>query len=475
MATHPMNDIEQLPRAISTLAPRKPDRPLLLKGGTIISMDPQVGNLAQGDILIDCDQIVAIGTAIPATNARQIDATGMIVIPGLIDTHRHAWEGQLRRINPNSHTLEDYCNATHFSYAPHYRPRDIYVGNLLTALGAIDAGITTILDNAHNSRSARHSDAAVEALLDAGIRAVHAPGAPLTGAWDKAAWPGDLERLQAKYFADGHGLVTLAMMSQIDREVWAVARRLGLRIVTEFFGKEMAAELSALHAEGLLGPDNIFNHCTGVPREGWDIISRAGISINVCPRSDAHYALEDGICAFQAARDHGMKPGLSVDNESSYSGDLFMEMRVAFYLQRAMSQSRRFHGHEGVPDAVMVQDLLEAATISGARCAGLEDRIGSLSPGKQADVVMIRADDLNLYPSNNALGTVVHAAERGNIDTVIIGGRIRKQGGVVLGLDTQALKIATEESRQHLFDAVGHHPGPFDASFTHQPCITDHP
>jgi cytosine/adenosine deaminase-related metal-dependent hydrolase len=469
MATIDITPVEQLPRAISTLTSREEDRPLLLKGGAIISMDAQVGNLPQGDILVHGDQIVAIGTSIPCEGAQQIDATGMIVIPGLIDTHRHAWEGQLRRINPNAHTLENYCNATHFSYAPHYRPRDIYVGNLLTALGALDAGITTIVDNAHNSRSAAHADAAVEALLDAGIRAVHAPGAPLTGDWDKAAWPHDLERLQGKYFSESDGFVTLAMMSQIDREAWAVARKLGLRIVTEFFGKEMAAQLPALRDEGLLGPDNIFNHCTGVPEEGWEIISRAGVSINVCPRSDAHYALEDGICAFQAARDHQLKPGLSVDNESSYSGDLFMEMRVAFYLQRAMAQARRFHGHEGVPDAVMVQDLLEAATLNGARCAGLDDRVGSLSLGKQADIVMIRADDINLYPSNNAFGTVVHAAERSNIDTVIVGGRIRKQGGVVLGVDRAALKAATEESRQHLFAAVRHHPGPFDPSFTHQP------
>lgn len=461
-------ETEHLPRAISTLAPRE-DRLTLLKGGTIISMDKQVGNLAGGDILIDGDRIAAIGTSIPAGDAQQIDARGMIVIPGLIDTHRHAWEGQLRRINPNSHTLENYCNATHFSYATYYRPRDIYVGNLLTALGCIDAGITSIVDNSHNARSGRHSDAAIEALLDAGIRAVHAPGAPLTGDWEKAAWPHDLERLQGKYFADRDGLVTLAMMAQIDREAWSVARRLGIRIVTEFFGKDMAAELPALRDEGLLGPDNIFNHCTGVPEQGWDVLSKAGVSINICPRSDAHYALEDGMCAFQIARDYDMKPGLSVDNESSYSGDLFMEMRVAFYLQRTMAQSRRYLGHHAVPEAVMVQDLLEAATMSGARCAGLEDRVGSLSLGKQADIVMIRADDINLYPSNNAFGTVVHAAERSNIDTVIIGGRMRKQGGVVLGLDTAALKAATEESRNHLFDAVGHHPGPFDDSFVFLP------
>ncbi|MGP7794503.1 amidohydrolase family protein [Sphingomonas sp. CLY1604] len=458
-----------LPRDISTLPAPQTSKRMLLRGGAIISMDPQIGNLASGDILIEGDRIAAIGPSIQADDAEIVDARSSIVLPGLIDTHRHAWEGQLRRINPNAATLENYCNATHFSYATHYRPRDTYVGNLLTALGCIDAGITTIVDNSHNARSPDHSDAAVEALLDAGIRAVHAPGAPLTGEWDKSSWPADLERLQAKYASRRESLVTLAMMSQIDRDTWAVARRLGLRIVTEFFGAEMAAELPALQRDGLLGADNIFNHCTGVPEAGWEILHQSGVSVNVCPRSDAHYALENGMCAFQIARDYDIKPALSVDNESSYSGDLFMEMRVAFYLQRSAGQGRRYLGHQAVPDAITVQDLLEAATLSGARVAGLGDRTGSLTLGKQADIVMIRTDALNLYPSNNAFGTVVHAAERSNVDTVIIGGRIRKRHGVVLDLNLSRLEAATEESRNHLFEAVGHRPGPFDDSFIFQP------
>lgn len=449
---------------------------LLLKGGTIISMDPAIGNLAQGDLLIDGARIAAIAAHLDVPDAQIIDASNMIIMPGMVDTHRHAWEGQLRRINPNSATLEDYCNATHFSFAKYYRPQDMYVGNLLTALGCIDAGITTMVDNSHNARSGAHSDAAIEALRDAGIRAVHAPGAPLTGDWDQAAWPQDLARLQDKYFKEPEQLLSLAMMSQIDRDTWAAARALGLRIVTEFFGKEMAGELAALHQDGLLGPDNIFNHCTALPAEAWAILREAGVNINVCPRSDTHYALEDGMCSYQDAIGHGMKPGLSVDNESSYSGDLFMEMRVAFYLQRATTQARRHHQHSGhcqhdgdhapVPEPVMLRSLLEAATIDGAACAGLAGQVGSLSIGKQADIVMLRADDINLYPSNNALGTVVHAAERGNIDTVIIGGRIRKQGGKLLGLDGAALKAATEESRSHLFAAAGYVPDMFAESFT---------
>lgn len=439
---------------------------LLIRGATIISMDGAVGNLPRGDIMIVDGAIAAVAPHLEAGDATIIDAADMIAIPGMVDTHRHSWEGQLRRINPDAATLEDYCNATHFSFAKYYRPRDIYVGNMLTALGCIDAGITTVIDNSHNSRTAEHSDAAVEALLDTGIRAVHAAGAPVSGDWDRAHWPGNLARLQEKYFSSTTpGLVTLAMMAQLEPDQWAVARALGIPIVTEFFGGAMAAELEGLHRQGLLGTDNIFNHCTCLPESGWQILREAGVRVNVCPRSDAHYGIEDGMFAWQAALQHGIRPGLSVDNETSYSGDMFMEMRVAFYLQRVMALSQHQHGHHHHEAPISALRLLQAATLDGAACAGLAQRIGSLTPGKQADLVLIRTDDLNLYPANNAIGTVVHAAERSNIDTVIIGGRVRKRGGVVLGVDQVALRAAIDESCAHLFNAAGYQPDMFAESF----------
>ncbi|USX27018.1 amidohydrolase family protein [Oxalobacteraceae bacterium OTU3CINTB1] len=448
------------------LAPLAPaTHKTLIRGATIISMDPNVGNLPKGDILIADGAIAAIGLQLEADGAEVIDAKDMIAIPGMVDTHRHSWEGQLRRINPNAASLEDYCNATHFSFAKYYRPRDIYVGNLLTALGCIDAGITTVIDNSHNSRTAAHSDAAVEALLDTGIRALHAAGAPVSGVWDEAHWAGNLARLQAKYFTDPASLVTLAMMAQLEPAQWAVARELGIPIVTEFFGGAMAAELEVLHQRGLLGGDNIFNHCTCLPDSGWEILREAGVRVNVCPRSDAHYGIENGMHAWQAALHHGIRPGFSVDNETSYSGDMFMEMRVAFYVQRVIGHGQRLHGHHHAPAPTNAFRLLEAATIDGAACAGLAQRIGSMTPGKQADLVLIRTGDLNLYPVNNAVATVVHAAERSNIDTVIIGGRVRKRGGVVQGVDQATLRAAIDESCAHLFSAAGYQPDLFAESF----------
>jgi 5-methylthioadenosine/S-adenosylhomocysteine deaminase len=255
--------------------------------------------------------------------------------------------------------------------------------------------------------------------------------------------------------------VTLRMCSGPNRDNWALARKLGLRVTTEFTGPQAAAALDALAQDKLVGPDNTFNHCGALPEKTWQIFVDTGATINVCPRSDAQYALGEGVCALQSAWDHGIKPGLSVDNETSYSTDMFMEMRVALYLQRAVAQNRKFAGGQNTSKPLMVRDVLYCATMGGAVCAGLADKIGSLAPGKEADLLMIRADDINLYPSNNAVGTVVQAAERSNIDTVIIGGRVRKYKGKVVGLNMKRLKTMVDDTRTHLFTAAGYHPDVF--------------
>ena len=220
----------QRPQVVEDTGPSR--QPILLRGGTIVSMDPKVGDFARGDVLIDGKKIVSVGDQVKAPpQAQVIDATNTIIIPGFVDAHRHSWEGQLRRIIPDG-AIAEYMATTHNGFARYYRPHDIYAGNLITALGCIDAGITCVIDNSHNSRSAAHSDAAVQALIDSGIRGVHASGAPQTGDWDRQ-WPQDLERLQKQFFASTDQLVTLRMFAGMDRENWALARRLGIRITTE--------------------------------------------------------------------------------------------------------------------------------------------------------------------------------------------------------------------------------------------------
>ena len=433
--------------------PPAANRPILLRGGTIVSLDPKVGDFARGDVLIEGTKIAAVGAQLQAPpQAQVIDAANTVVIPGFVDAHRHSWEGQLRRIIPDG-AIAEYMATTHNGFARHYRPHDIYVGNLITALGCIDAGITCIIDNSHNSRSAAHSDAAVQALIDAGIRGVHASGAPAAGTLDQQ-WPQDLERLQKRFFTSTDQLVTLRMFSGMSRENWALAHRLGIRITTE--SNAAGPEFEAFWNEKLLRSDNTFNHCQGWPDPVWRRVKDAGATVNVCPRSDAQYGLGEGVSAFQKALDHGITPGLSIDNEVSYGTDMFTEMRVAFSVQRAMATYRRARGEAGASAPVSVRQVLECATIGGAACAGLLDKCGTLTPGKEADVVMIRTDDINVYPSNHAIGTVVSAADVRNIDTVVIGGRIRKFRGRMAGVNMDRFRQMADESRQHLFTRAGY-------------------
>ena len=440
---------------VDRITRRNPDvnHKILLKGGTIVSMDANVGDFAKGDLLIQGKKIAAVAASLPASG-EVIDASNMILIPGFVDCHRHAWEGVLRRIIPNGDIVK-YTATTHTGFGPHYRPHDMYVGNMVTALGCIDAGITCIIDNSHNSRSSAHSDAAIQALFDSGIRAVHASGAPLSGTWDHQ-WPQDLERLQKQFFASDDQLVTLRMFSGLDRTNWALARKLGLRITTEFQGAQAGPLMEQFASEKLLGRDNTYNHCGALPDSAWQRIRESGGTVDVCPRSDPQYAIGEGIPAFQKALDHGIRPGLSVDNEISYGTDMFTEMRVAFSIQRALAANRKFMGDKDAPKPVNVRDLLECATVNGAGCAGLSQKCGSLTPGKEADIVMIRTDDINLYPSNNAIGTVVAAADVANVDTVIIGGVIRKLRGKMVGVNMMKFRQQVDESRRYLFEKAGY-------------------
>ncbi|HEY7391268.1 MAG TPA: hypothetical protein VH640_22325, partial [Bryobacteraceae bacterium] len=258
-----------------TAKDRDPLRGILLKAGTIVSLDRQVGNLVRGDVLIRGTKIEAIAPNLDPGQAEVIDAANCIIVPGFVDAHRHAWQGQLRRINPNSPTLADYYKATHSSFALHYRPHDIYVGNLVTALGCIDSGITCLIDNSHNTRTPAHSDAAITALFDSGIRAVHASGAPQAGEWDKH-WPNDLVRVQKQYFSSSDQLVTLGMFARLVPEYWALARKLGLRIHSEMTGQQLGGALARFGEQKLVGPDNTFNHCGDLSDTAWQAIKDAG-------------------------------------------------------------------------------------------------------------------------------------------------------------------------------------------------------
>lgn len=271
-------------------------------------MDPVVGDFLRGDILIEgrriLDVAVDLGAAATDGQAIVIDIDGAIAIPGMHDTHRHSWQGQLRRLIPNG-DLAGYVVVTHVLLGPLYRPEDMYVGNLISALGAIDSGVTCVMDFSHNSRSAAHSDAAVKALADSGIRAVHASCGPLVGKWDHQ-WPDDLGRLRADHFADEDGLLTLRMglltpaVPEIVEPIAATvkglrrARELGLATsIDGFFGTVASDFIKDLTEADLLGEDITFIHCQDITDDSWRRIADSGGTVSLAPTSDAQVASQE--------------------------------------------------------------------------------------------------------------------------------------------------------------------------------------
>jgi 5-methylthioadenosine/S-adenosylhomocysteine deaminase len=437
---------------------------ILFKGGTVVTLDPKVPNLPIGDVLVDGDRIAAVGANLQADDAQVIDAADSIVMPGLIDAHHHMWLGVMRRMMPDVDDLFAYIDVVAETLGAHYRPLDMYLSTKLTAIASLDAGITTVIDACHSSRSPGHTDAALDALDDSGIRALHMVGAPMDKKASAAHLPADLQRLAANWNNDS-GLVRVGLFGQLNLDWWRVARTLNMRILTEFIGD--LAKLGREFAEpDVLGPHNIFNHCTRVPQGTWKLFADGGVNVTVNPRSDALFGFDDESFAYQQAMDRGLRPALGIDLDTAFGSDLFGEMRALFGQQRSAMRYRRFRGEANAPAPISVEAVLETATVNGARAAGLESSIGTLTPRKQADVIMIRTNGVAVFPVTNAIGTIVQAVERADVDTVMVAGALRKRAGSLVGVDVAKLTADVIASRDFLFEASGYRPNLFDRSNT---------
>jgi 5-methylthioadenosine/S-adenosylhomocysteine deaminase len=238
-----------------------------------------------------------------------------------------------------------------------------------------------------------------------------------------------------------------------------------MRILTEFIGD--LAKLGPEFAEkGVLGPHNIFNHCTRVPQETWKLLADAGVNVTVNPRSDALFGFDDESFAYQQAVDHGLRPALGIDLDTAFGSDLFGEMRALFGQQRSAMRYRRVRGEANAPAPISVQAVLEAATVNGAHAAGLAGSIGALTPGKQADILMVRTNGVGVFPMNDAIGAIVQAVERSDVDTVMVAGEFRKRAGKLVGVDIAKLAADVTASRDFLLHASGYRPDLFAASST---------
>lgn len=443
---------------------------ILFRGATIVSMDREVGDFDRGDLLVENGAIAAVGAdlsdAAADGQAVVVDATGTVMIPGLVDGHRHCWQSQFRRIIVDI-ALDEYITVMHRELALAYEPEDMYAGTLLAATGAIDAGITSVLDFAHNARSPEHQTQAVSAWRDSGVRAVFGSAVPMFGEWNKA-FREDVTRLRSEYFASDDALMTLrlAVAPKVLPDVAGdlsftsstaeFARDLGIGLTLDaVFGPEVGEEIVALEREGLLGDDLTWIHCNELGDEAWKALAASGGRVVLATTSDEQLGCGGGRPPIQEALDNGIMPALSIDVECSLTTDMFTQMQVTLNTQRMQSFQAEMRGEETVPERIAVKDALAFATIGGAKANGVWDRCGSLTPGKRADLVLIGAEDLNNMPLNNAVATVVLGAETRNVDTVLVDGAPRKWGGKLVGVDEAHLRRIVTESRDRLLERIG--------------------
>jgi cytosine/adenosine deaminase-related metal-dependent hydrolase len=437
---------------------------VLISGGYVMSIDPAIGELPSGDVLIEDDQIAAVAPHIEASDCETIDARGTIVAPGFIDTHRHTWQAPWRNI-ASDWSLFHYLWGMHTGLSKYYRPQDTYAGNLLGTLEALDSGITTLLDWSHNLATPEHADAAIQGLRDSGSRAVfaHGGGAQQWGSvpGNTSNHPEDARRIREQYFSSERGLVTMALAirgPQFTTEAvalndWALANDLDLRITVHVgdgaLGK--TRPIDWLRRNDLLNDRTTYVHCCSLGDDELQMISDSGGTASVA--ADVEMQMGHGWPATGRLLAAGVRPSLSIDVCTSTGGHMFGLMRTAIGTQRALDNAAN-EAAGGILGAAPVEltchDMLEFATIEGARAVGMQDRIGSLTPGKQADVILVRADSLGMAPLNNAAGALVYNAHPGLVDTVLVAGRPVKRAGVLLDHDPARVLAAAEQTRDHV-------------------------
>ncbi|HEX4252053.1 MAG TPA: amidohydrolase family protein [Pseudonocardia sp.] len=422
----------------------------VIRGGRVLTMDEHGTELPSGDVLLVDGVITEVGPelAVPP-GAEVLDATGLLVLPGFVDTHRHTWQTPLRHLGAQW-SLADYLRHLLGDVGARYRPEDVYAGTLLGALGALDAGVTTLVDWAHIQNTPAHSDASVAALRDAGIRAVFGHGWSLAGDWmgTPTPHPADIRRVRTELLADDGALVTLAMAAQgpdfagIEHTVtdFALARELAIPITVHVAGGRADANrlgIAVLDDAGLLGPDLTLVHVNGAPEQDLRRLADRGTSVSISPQIELTMPGLGANVAVRRMLAAGLRPSLSVDSETAAAGDMFTQMRFALAAHRVDTPDP---GTEPLPAV----EVLRMATEYGARAAGLAGRVGSLAPGRAADVVLLRTDSAGLAPVGpTAAAAVVLAGHPGLVDTVLVGGRVVKRAGRLVADLDRARELAT--------------------------------
>lgn len=466
---------------------RHPEPRTLIRGGCVLSLDPALGDFQSADVLVQGDRIAGIAPRLQVEAEHTIDARGAIVMPGLINAHIHTWETALRGLG-NDWAGSDYFNFFHARLAPLYTPADTYIATLVGALAQLDAGVTCILDWCHNNATPAHTDAAIDALFDSGIRAVFGHGTvkahPLPGAPHFSQVPHpmhEIRRLRSGRLSSDSARVRLAMAIlgpdystlEVARHDFRAARELGLLSTAHVWGRAnrlVPEGYRRIAAEGLLGPDHNLVHAVYFADDELEIVVRSGASVTSTSQGEANSHVLPPLCG--RVRSLGGRPSIGTDSEVATKGDMFDAMRSSLRIQRlyanqetvrqaqeqAESADARFArdnlktiGTGGSPIqqvAVRTREVLEWATVNNAHALRLQHELGTLAPGKQADLILVRRDGLHIASAQDPVQAVVSYAQSSDVDMVMVAGRVLKQDGRLLfpglGEKVQTLRQSAE-------------------------------
>ncbi len=439
----------------------------LLHGGDVLVGDPGEGQVRTADLLIEGGRIAAIAPGLDA-DAERIDAGGLLIIPGFVDTHRHVWQTAMRGICADW-TLLDYFRGIRLNAAGVYTADDVYAGTYVGALEALDAGVTCVLDFSHCLNSPDHSDEAVRGLQEAGIRGTFAYGmypVPLeapafAGVEDRAA---DARRLHGAHFSSADGLLQMGIaLTELGLVPWEttvaeveLARELDAMVTAHIgtvWSDRRRPEVAMLHAAGMLGERQVHVHCNACSGRELDLLAEAGASVSVTPETELQMGM--GFPVTQRLIERGIMPSLGCDIVSNNRGDLFTQMRLGLACERARTNETELRA--GVmPETLTLTaaEMLRFATLGGAKALGLEREIGSIETGKAADLVLLRIDGPGLTPPNDPVAQIVMQAGVNEVDGVLVAGNaVKVAGSLVAGADARAQNLAMR-SRDRIIAAV---------------------
>jgi cytosine/adenosine deaminase-related metal-dependent hydrolase len=437
-------------------------RPLVFRGGTVLTVDDAGTVLTDADVLVVDDRIAAVGSQLDVPEGtHEIDARGGIVMPGMIDTHRHMWQTAMRGYGADW-TLTQYFVWNYLEHGKKFRPEDVAAGNRLSAIESLDAGVTTTVDWSHNLHTVDHAEAALDALRSVPGRFVMAYGNIQAGPWEWTADPAVrslLERLRDA--ADDRMGVQIAFDVTGDpafpeRGAFEAARDLGIPVTTHagVWGATNDDGIRLMHENGFMNSDTVYVHASTLTRDSYQRIAATGGSISVSTESEC--SAGQGHAPTEQVLQYGIPVSLSMDTSVWWSADIFSAMRATLNADRmAEHMTAHLTGDTVTHLRLRAQDVVEWATRGGARALGRND-LGSLEPGKKADVVLIKNDESPvMFPVLNPFGHVVFQAQRGDVHTVVVDGRVVKSHGKLVGIDLGPVRREIESTVGHLRSELG--------------------